>query len=52
MSAPDLFRLDGQTALVVGGAGGLGSAMARGLAEAGATVAVADADPARAKAVA
>ncbi|MCI0545867.1 MAG: SDR family oxidoreductase, partial [Candidatus Rokubacteria bacterium] len=33
-------------------AGGLGSAMARGLAEAGATVAVADADPARAKAVA
>jgi NAD(P)-dependent dehydrogenase (short-subunit alcohol dehydrogenase family) len=38
----DRFRLDGQTAVVVGGAGGLGSAMARGLAEAGAAVAVAD----------
>jgi NAD(P)-dependent dehydrogenase (short-subunit alcohol dehydrogenase family) len=48
----DLFRLDGQTAVVVGGAGGLGAAMARGLAEAGAAVAVADADPGRAKLVA
>jgi NAD(P)-dependent dehydrogenase (short-subunit alcohol dehydrogenase family) len=38
----DRFRLDGQTAVVVGGAGGLGAAMARGLAEAGAAVAVAD----------
>jgi gluconate 5-dehydrogenase len=52
VSAPDLFRLDGQVALVVGGAGGLGRAMARGLREAGATVAVADADAARAQAVA
>jgi NAD(P)-dependent dehydrogenase (short-subunit alcohol dehydrogenase family) len=48
----DLFRLDGQTAVVVGGAGGLGSAMARGLAEAGAAVAVADADAGSAKRVA
>lgn len=52
MSSLDLFRLDGQTALVVGGAGGLGAAMARGLAEAGAAVAVADADLGRAKTVA
>jgi NAD(P)-dependent dehydrogenase (short-subunit alcohol dehydrogenase family) len=48
----DLFRLDGQVAAVVGGGGGLGGAMARGLAEAGAAVAVADADGGRAKAVA
>jgi NAD(P)-dependent dehydrogenase (short-subunit alcohol dehydrogenase family) len=38
----DRFRLDGQVAVVIGGAGGLGSAMARGLAEAGAAVAVVD----------
>jgi NAD(P)-dependent dehydrogenase (short-subunit alcohol dehydrogenase family) len=45
----DRFRLDGQVATVIGGAGGLGSAMARGLAEAGAAVAVADVgvEPAR-----
>ena len=42
MTSLDLFRLDGQVAVVIGGAGGLGSAMARGLAEAGAAVAVAD----------
>ncbi|HWP72872.1 MAG TPA: SDR family NAD(P)-dependent oxidoreductase [Methylomirabilota bacterium] len=42
MTSLDLFRLDGQAAVVVGGAGGLGAAMARGLAEAGAAVAVAD----------
>lgn len=35
-----LFRLDGQTAVVVGGSGTLGSAMARALASAGARVAV------------
>lgn len=35
---PDLFRLDGRTALITGAAGHLGEAMARGLAEAGARV--------------
>ena len=52
MTSLDLFRLDGQVAVVVGGAGGLGAAMARGLAEAGAAVAVADANAAGAQAVA
>lgn len=35
-----LFRLDGQTAVVTGGSGALGAAMARALADAGARVAV------------
>jgi len=48
----DHFRLDGRAAVVIGGAGGLGSAMARGLAEAGAAVAVADADAGQARRVA
>lgn len=51
-SSLDLFRLDNQTAIVVGGAGGLGAAIARGLAEAGAAVAVADANAGGAKQVA
>jgi 2-dehydro-3-deoxy-D-gluconate 5-dehydrogenase len=42
MSDPRLFRLDGSVAIVVGGGGGLGGAMARGLAEAGAATIVAD----------
>jgi NAD(P)-dependent dehydrogenase (short-subunit alcohol dehydrogenase family) len=52
MSSLDLFRLDGQAALVIGGAGGLGSAIARGLAEAGASVCVADSNAEQAARVA
>ncbi|MGA2063480.1 MAG: SDR family oxidoreductase [Thermoguttaceae bacterium] len=38
----DLFGLDGQTAVVIGGAGVLGAALCRGLGQAGARVVVAD----------
>jgi NAD(P)-dependent dehydrogenase (short-subunit alcohol dehydrogenase family) len=38
MSVEDLFRLEAAVAVVVGGGGGLGGAMARGLAEVGAVV--------------
>jgi NAD(P)-dependent dehydrogenase (short-subunit alcohol dehydrogenase family) len=37
-----LFRLESQVAIVTGGASGLGEAMAHGLAQAGATVVIAD----------
>ena len=37
----DIFRLDGKVAVVVGGAGGIGEAVANGLAQYGAKVAVA-----------
>ena len=40
MPVMDAFRLDGKTALVTGGSKGLGMAMARALAEAGADVAI------------
>ncbi len=46
MSILDLFRLDGKTALVTGAAQGIGFEIARGLAEAGAKVIIADLNPA------
>lgn len=45
MSIFDLFRLDGQTALITGGGGGLGSAIALAFADAGADVAVVGRSP-------
>lgn len=42
MSYSDMFRLDGQVALVVGGGSGIGQAAAEGLAAQGALVVVAD----------
>ncbi|MCX7730348.1 MAG: SDR family NAD(P)-dependent oxidoreductase, partial [Candidatus Caldatribacterium sp.] len=42
MSILNLFRLDGEVAVVTGGAQGLGEQMCLGLAEAGASVVVAD----------
>jgi gluconate 5-dehydrogenase len=52
VTPPRVFDLTGRVAVVVGGAGGLGAAIARGLAEAGAAVAVADAAVDRAAKVA
>ena len=40
----DQFRLDGQTALVIGGNRGLGFEMAKALAEAGASIVIAARD--------
>jgi gluconate 5-dehydrogenase len=48
----ELFDLSGKVALITGGAGYLGSAMARALAEAGASVLLAGRDAARAEAAA
>jgi 2-keto-3-deoxy-L-fuconate dehydrogenase len=46
------FRLDGRTALVTGGASGIGESTCRALAAAGASVIIADVDRARADALA
>ncbi len=48
----ELFNLSGKVALITGASGYLGSAMARALAEAGASVVVGSRDPARAREVA
>jgi NAD(P)-dependent dehydrogenase (short-subunit alcohol dehydrogenase family) len=48
----ELFDLSSRVALITGGTGHLGSAMARALAEAGASVVVTSRDPARAEAAA
>jgi NAD(P)-dependent dehydrogenase (short-subunit alcohol dehydrogenase family) len=43
-SVLDQFKLDGKTALIIGGNRGLGLAMAQALAEAGASIAIAARD--------
>ncbi|HEX7475580.1 MAG TPA: SDR family NAD(P)-dependent oxidoreductase, partial [Dehalococcoidales bacterium] len=48
----NLFRVDNQIAVVIGGAGGIGEALAGGLAEYGAKVVLADVDLQRAEEVA
>ncbi|MDK2011024.1 MULTISPECIES: SDR family NAD(P)-dependent oxidoreductase [unclassified Deinococcus] len=45
MTILDLFRLDGRHALITGGAQGIGFEIARGLAQAGARVTIADLHP-------
>lgn len=52
MPAPALFDLTGRTALVTGSSGGLGLAIARGLAECGARVILNGRDPGRLEAAA
>ena len=47
MAAADLFDLTGKVAVITGGAGGIGVVYAEALAEAGASVVVADLEPRR-----
>jgi gluconate 5-dehydrogenase len=44
MSQTDMFKLDGKVVMVPGGSGGIGSALAAGVCEAGAVVAIIDRD--------
>jgi NAD(P)-dependent dehydrogenase (short-subunit alcohol dehydrogenase family) len=44
MSQTDMFKLDGKVVMVPGGSGGIGSALAAGVCEAGAAVAIVDRD--------
>jgi NAD(P)-dependent dehydrogenase (short-subunit alcohol dehydrogenase family) len=44
MSQVDMFKLDGKVVIVPGGSGGIGSALAAGVCEAGARIAVVDRD--------
>lgn len=44
MSQVDMFKLDGKVAIIPGGSGGIGSALAAGICEAGADVAIVDRD--------
>jgi NAD(P)-dependent dehydrogenase (short-subunit alcohol dehydrogenase family) len=44
MSQVDMFKLDGKVAIIPGGSGGIGSALAAGICEAGAEVAIVDRD--------
>jgi NAD(P)-dependent dehydrogenase (short-subunit alcohol dehydrogenase family) len=48
----DIFRLDGKVAVVVGGGGGIGEALAHGMAKYGAKVVIADIDLPKAEKVA
>lgn len=48
----NLFRVDNQIAVLIGGAGGIGEALGNGLAEYGAKIAIADVDLQRAEQVA
>ena len=48
---PDQFRLNGRTALVTGGASGIGEATCRALTGAGASAIIADVDRPRAEAL-
>ena len=49
MHVLDTFRLDGKNALITGAGRGLGLAMAQGLAQAGASLVIADIDAAAAR---